>query len=80
MGGTLTLDLIRKEFTGPLSIRLNGISSTVGNMQGTTSVVNIMVSGKVQNNNKRTIQVVDNLYLFWDNGDEPCPIFLSQDF
>ena len=48
IGVTLTLELIRRKFTEPLSKRLNELSYAVENMQGTTSAGNILVSGQGQ--------------------------------
>ena len=61
MGGTLTLELICKEFTEMISNRLNKLSSLVGNMQVTPGAGNIVVTGQGQNNNKRKIQVGDDM-------------------
>ena len=85
MRGTsaLTLELIRKEFTDPLSNQLTELSAAIGDLQGRVSGnYNVLSTWQGQGTctGGQSIQLGNELHFFWDSDDEPRPRCLPQYF
>ena len=77
----LTLELIRKEFTDPLSNQLTELSAAIGDLQGRVSGnYNVLSTWQGQGmcTGGQSIQLGNELHFFWDSDNEPCPRCLPQ--